>query len=77
MNFAFPEAADYSIGPVPAKGIKGAEEKLSENITGALQATIDSMMRERGGRQRAIDNTGEYQRLARACKPDGFGVKKN
>ena len=72
MEFAFPDAVDYSIGPVSAKSTKAAEEKLSAHIKGALQATIDSMMRERGDRQRGIDNTGEYQRLARACKPNGL-----
>ena len=75
MNFAFPAIADYSVGPVPASIKKDAQEKLSGNITGTLQATVDSMMRERQERQRAIDNTGEYMRLARACTEGGPGVK--
>lgn len=67
MAFTFPAPKDYSVGPVPVSIVKDAQRSLIENITGALQATIDSMLRERGDRQRVIDSTGEYLRLARAC----------
>lgn len=75
MAFAFPNVTDYSVGPVPVSLTKDARQVLNDNIAGALQATIDSMMRERGDRQRAIDSTGEYQRLSAACPQNGPGVK--
>lgn len=75
MAFAFPTVADYAVGPVPPSILKEARLKLSENVSGALQATIDSMLRERQDRQRAIDSTGEYMRLSLACGEGGTGVK--
>lgn len=67
MDFAFPAASDYAVGPVPRSLLKEAQAELSANIQGAMQSTFDSMMRERTERQRAIDSTGEYMRLSVAC----------
>lgn len=67
MAFAFPAVKDYSAGPLPPSLIKEAQQSLDENVTGALQATVNSMLRERRDRQRAIDSTGEYRRLTLAC----------
>ncbi|MFN3826955.1 MAG: hypothetical protein ACK4NR_04945 [Micavibrio sp.] len=67
MDFALSMASDYSVGPIPPSLLKEAQEELSYNITGVLQATFDSMMRERPFRQREIDSTGEYMRLTLAC----------
>lgn len=75
MAFAFPTPRDYMVGPVPASLAKDARQKLEENIEGALEATIASMIRERVPRQRAIDSAGEYLRLAVACGEGGAGVK--
>ncbi len=75
MDFALPEAADYGVGPMPPSLTKDARQSLSDNVGGVLQATVDSMMRERQTRQRDIDSTGEYIRLSRACPGDGPGVK--
>ncbi len=75
MKFAFPEFSDYMIGPVPAGQAEPSAQNLRENVEGVLNATFDSMMRERGPRQRAIDSTGEYLRLARVCGEGGAGVK--
>ncbi len=75
MNFAFPDSADYNIGPVPAAQTEPSAKSLTENVEGVLNATFDSMMRERQGRQRAIDSTGEYLRLSRVCGEGGAGVK--
>ena len=75
MKFAFPEFSDYMIGPVPAAQAEQSAQALRENVEGVLTATFDSMMRERGERQRAIDSTGEYLRLARVCGEGGVGVK--
>lgn len=75
MAFAFPESADYKIGPVPAAQVDQSAQSLRENVEGVLTATFDSMMRERRERQRAIDNTGEYLRLAHVCGENGAGVK--
>lgn len=67
MDFAFPEASDYTVGPVPRSLLKEAQAELSANIQGAMESTFESMMRERDERQRAIDSTGEYMRLSVAC----------
>lgn len=67
MDFAFPEARDYVIGPVPRSLLKEAQAELSANIQGAMQSTFDSLIRERDERQRAIDSTGEYMRLSVIC----------
>ena len=75
MAFAFPNVSDYSVGPVPASITKDARKKLEDNVEGALEATIGSMLRERTARQRAIDSTGEYMRLSLACGEGGAGVK--
>lgn len=75
MNFAFPAASDYSVGPVPPSLSKDARKKLYDSIGGALEATIGSMMRERAERQRAIDSAGEYMRLSFICGEGGMGVK--
>ncbi len=75
MKFAFPEFSDYVIGPVPAAQADQSAQSLRENVEGVLNATFDSMMRERGERQRAIDSTGEYMRLARVCGEGGAGVR--
>lgn len=75
MDFALPETADYGAGPLPPSLTKDARQSLSENIGGVLQATVDSMLRERQVRQRAIDNADEYIRLSRACPGDGPGVR--
>lgn len=75
MAFAFPDPADYKIGPVPAVMADHYIQSLRENIEGALSATFDSMMRERRERQRALDSAGEYLRLARVCGEGGAGVK--
>ena len=75
MDFAFPDPADYNIGPVPAAQPDPSAKSLTENVEGVLNATFDSMMRERQGRQRAIDSTGEYLRLSRVCGEGGAGVK--
>lgn len=75
MDFAFPETADYDAGPLPPSLTKDARQSLSENVAGVLQATVDSMLRERQARQREIDNTDEYIRLSRVCPEDGPGVK--
>ena len=75
MDFAFPDSDDYNIGPVPAAQTDPSAKSLTENVEGVLNATFDSMMRERQGRQRAIDSTGEYLRLSRVCGEGGAGVK--
>lgn len=67
MDFAFPDAADYVVGPVPRSLLKEAQAELSVNIQGAMQSTFESMMRERDERQRTIDSTGEYMRLSVVC----------
>ncbi|QQG35995.1 MAG: hypothetical protein HYS17_10915 [Micavibrio aeruginosavorus] len=66
-GFAFPQPADFAVGPVPASLRKEAEEELTYNVTGVLRSTIDSMMRERSFRQREIDSVGEYNSLTLAC----------
>lgn len=75
MAFAFPNVADYGVGPVPASLSKDARKKLEENVIGTLDATIGSMLRERVARQRAIDSTGEYMRLSLACGQSTVGIK--
>ena len=75
LDFAFPAPADYNIGPVPSKETADARQRLKDNVEGALAATFESMMRERRERQRALDSTGEYLRLARACGEGGPGVR--
>ncbi|HEY0900688.1 MAG TPA: hypothetical protein VGD95_01065 [Micavibrio sp.] len=75
MLFAFPLAADYNIGPVPAGKTEETRLALQDSVNGAVEATIGSMMRARKERQQAIDNTGEFIRLARVCGVGGVGVK--
>ncbi len=73
MDFAFPETKDYSTGPLPPSLTKDAQQVMTEGVIGVLQASIDSMLRERQERQRAIDNNDEYLRLSRACLESGLG----
>lgn len=75
MDFAYPELKDYSAGPMPPGMAKDAQQVMTDGVTGVLQASIDSMLRERQDRQKAIDNNDEYLRLSRACSPNGPGNK--
>lgn len=67
IDFAFPQPDDFVVGPVPSSLRKDAEEELTYNVTGVLLTTIDSMLRERGFRQREIDSVSEYGQLGLSC----------